>query len=368
MRVKMKHKTFIFTFLLATVAAAGPKDKKTTLEDIERDYTSSEMKTKLTPPPPPPSATKISVPTQSPTHYGFVPRKTIANYVQQSPRPVYVQPDYAQQYTQQYIQQSPENDYSQYATAQQYTTSIPQKYNSGSQQYFAPQYSTAQQKYTPQVPSQQSFNYVMQLPNQLQSYENVQYITDNSIAAPATQQYYTPAPQYVYLQQYTAPSTAIQTVVEPKGALQYIMYVPSLASPATAEQTQSYDNVVYEGEDTQDVTSYQAPQPLQTVQYTTQQAPKEQAPVQYTQPKDLYTRPEYIIKREPKSLLDSYIPSIVQLRYRNRILQQNSVQEPIKISQSVSGKPYIKNVYRTEEPSDAGSSVRYRYQPSSYSS
>lgn len=198
-----------FSFFLITVSA-GTKDRKTTLEDIERDYVSNERKIKLTP-----ASSKVATPAQSPTRFGFVPKKTIADYVRQEHRPAYFQP----QYTEQYVQQQPLNDYSQDATPQQYTPSVLQKYNADLQ-YTVPQYSSSPQKYTPQISSQQAYSYVSQSPNQLQSLENVQYVTDNSISAPVASRYYTP--QYIYVQQYPSPSTAIQTVVEPKGGCMYI--------------------------------------------------------------------------------------------------------------------------------------------------
>lgn len=148
------------------------------------------------------------------------------------------------------------------------------------------------------------------------------------------------------------------------GALQYIMYVPAYVSSTEAAQIQNYENVVYAGDDAQASTSsYQIPQ---TPQYTAQVQPKEQ--IQYTQSKNKFPKqPEYMIKREPKSLLDSYIPSILQLQYYNQA-QQNSVQEPVKISQSANGKEYVKNSYKPEGPSGAETSLTYRYQPRSYRS
>ncbi|KAJ8963921.1 hypothetical protein NQ314_005249 [Rhamnusium bicolor] len=329
-----KQITILCSLLLAV--SAGPKDKKTTLEDIERDYISNQKRVKLTPAPPPPP--KVPSPAQSPTQFGFVPIKTIADYVQQGPKQNYVQPQYIQQFAQQY----PETDYSQYATAQQYTSSIPQKYSSSLQQYSVPRYSSTQQKYVPQIPGQQSYTYVPQVESPYQSYDNLQYITDNSIGQPSSQ-YYTP--QYVYLQQYQSPSTAVQTVVEPKGGLQYVMYIPTYVP--TTEQTQNYENVIYTTNDAQDSSSaYQIPQT---------QAPQT---TQYVQQNNV---------QEPKSLLDSYVPSILQLQYYKQA-QQNSIQEPVKVSQDPSGKQYVKNGYRSAEPAGAGTSLTYRYQANSHKS
>lgn len=179
--------------------------------------------------PPPAPAPKAP----SPTNYGFVPVKTRANYVQQEAPTSYLQqynqyttgqtqsytsPQYSQepQYTQQpqYVTQYSQPDYSQYSTIA-YS-------GDGSQLKYTKQDSA--QKYTEvKFISQPAITYAQ---NDYQNLENVQYITDNSISqqqepvhgqSQSGQQYY--SPQYIYLQQYQAPSTSVRTVVEPKGEL-----------------------------------------------------------------------------------------------------------------------------------------------------
>lgn len=135
------------------------------------------------------------------------------------------------------------------------------------------------------------------------------------------------------------------------GGLQYVMYVPSFVQPTAAEQTQNYENVVYTtGEDT--TSSYQAPEPQV----------QQKAQTSYVQPEGKGALTEYVIKREPKSLLDSYIPSVLQLQYYKQAQsQQNSIQEPIKIPRTFNSKSH----YR---PTAAESSIRYTYRPSTYRS
>ncbi|KAJ8984600.1 hypothetical protein NQ317_006062 [Molorchus minor] len=310
----MKHILILCCLLLAVTA--GPKDQKTTLEDIERDYLTNQKKTKLTPPP---ASTKAAT---SPSQYGFVPTKTLSDYIQQSPRPNYIQSQYVPQFTQ--------ADYPQYPAGGQNAQT--QKYTTSFREYAIPQYSVPQytrpqvqqQKYAPQ----QTVKYVPQV--QYQD-DGVQYVTDNSIGQ-GNPQYYTP--QYVYLQQYQSPSTAVQTVVEPKGGVQYVMYIPAYVPTETTDQTQNYENVVYTPTSTQDSATYQAPDAA-TPQYAPQ--PQQQEQVQYVQPKAKQTKAEFVVNREPKSLLDSYIPSYVQLQYY-RQAQQNSIEEPVRIPQAVRGK------------------------------
>lgn len=63
--------------------------------------------------------------------------------------------------------------------------------------------------------------YLQAQPQQYQQYENVQYVTDNSIAQPEQ-------PQYYFVQQYQAPSTAVEAVVDPKGT--YLTNATSLTN------------------------------------------------------------------------------------------------------------------------------------------
>ncbi|KAF2897218.1 hypothetical protein ILUMI_08960 [Ignelater luminosus] len=130
-------------------------------------------------------------------------------------------------------------------------------------------------------------------PQQYQQFD-LPYLTDNQLSAQdsnAFQQYYNP--QLLYLQQYPAASTNIQSVIDPKGGVQYVMYVPSqYLQGAKAEQTQT-------------------------------------------------KAPKFELKFEPKSLLDSYVPSLLQYEYFKQQQQQargNAIQQPLKTAQPAIGK------------------------------
>nr|CAI5832366.1 unnamed protein product [Callosobruchus analis] len=427
--------------LISTVAAQNGA-QKTTLEDIERDYTTSKPKQ---------TTAKVVAPAQSPTLYGFVPIKTIADYTRNEPKPLLYSQG-RQQYSpygkQQYHQQSQhhrgsgagtktgttqaytfplqfdllyyspqkhlqtvtqyfnekqhpiiqhdsatqkcitpdqqyaaaQGNYSQenaytfplqfdlpYSSPQQHSqtgTQYQQQQYSTTQQYPATQqYTTSRQQYT--VPQGGSYNknvqYVTDNSLAVQQYpRNVQYVADNNIGNQQQQQYY--SPQYVYLQQDPAPSTSVQTFIDPKGGVQYIMLIPQPAITTTNEQPQKYENLAYASVDGESYSQkyaqvsynnqkeqevptgqqyvYQYEQkeekaPAAGVQYVVQPQyeQKEQQQVQYVHPKPQYTKPsEYIIKREPKSLLDSYIPSVVQLEYYRQI-QQNAIRDNVKVPQ-----------------------------------
>ncbi|RZC40699.1 hypothetical protein BDFB_002915 [Asbolus verrucosus] len=291
--------------LLPEETSAVAKEKKLSLHDIERDNLKSEKSTRTTPP--------QKIPTGSPTDYGFLPIKTVNDYARQQPK--------------QYIQ---------YVPQQHYTP--PSQYQATPQQYY----------YQQQPANQQ---------NLYQHYENIQYIADNSIAQ---QPYYTP--QYVYLQQYTAPSTAVQSVVDPKGGIQYVMYVPTYAPKA--EQTQNYENLVYAN----DQQVYSVPE---TQYITTQQQQVVTPSIKYTpqpQKAQVYTPSN----SEPKSLLDSYVPSILQVQYyKQQQAQANVIKQSAKeVSSPAVGKiEYAKSSYRPTQThhNSAESVVNYNYQiPSTY--
>lgn len=288
------------------------KEKKISLEDIERDNLKTSKVTRTTP----------KIPIGAPTDYGFVPTKTVTDYARQQPK------------------------YVQY---------VPQTYTPPPQQYTPPlqQYATTPQQYyyQPQALNQQ---------NPYQQYENVQYIADNSIAA-QQQQYYTP--QYVYLQQYTAPSTAVQSVVDPKRGVQYVMHVPTYVPKA--EQTQNYENVVYAANDQQQEYVVPETQYVQTqqVQPTVKYVPQTQVQptVKYVQPQ-VQKSQQLFTKSEPKSLLDSYVPSILQVQYyKQQQAQANAIQHSLKdVASTVSGK----SSYRPTQinHNSAESVVNYHYQ------
>lgn len=105
-------------------------------------------------------------------------------------------------------------------------------------------------------------------------------MADNSIAQQQQQPsaYYTQ--QYVYLQPYTAASTSVQSVVDPKGAVQYVMYIPTptyIASAGTKDAPQEYVNIIPQSSyPAQPAQVYENPDAQQYVQYVTEQeAPQE---------------------------------------------------------------------------------------------
>lgn len=245
--------------LYVTVTCVRYKEKKITLHDIEDEYLTPK-RTKLAHSP----ATKA----QSPTQFGFVPVKTASNYAQQDAPSAYVkqynqyaatQSDQSSgvQYTSdpQYISQSQYAALPQYSPQTQFSSqpqfSTQEQYSG--QQYTNPDYSqystiaysgnSRPNKYSSQSVSSNSLasKYTIAKPitqpisssgqNDYQNYDNLQYITDNSILqshgqgqgqeqGQGGQQFY--SPQYLYIQPYQSPSTSVQTVVNPKGIISYL--------------------------------------------------------------------------------------------------------------------------------------------------
>lgn len=326
--------------MLAIALAA--KDKKINLEDIERDNLKSERKAKqeskvitsssYTQQVPPTQTPKLL---STPQQYNFLPLKTVQNYAQQP----------------------------QYTQNQQYPTPV--------QQYIPQQY-TPQQYYTLQPPAQQFRQYKQQYveqPAQYQQYENVPLITDNSI----TQQpaYY--MQRYVYVQPYPAASTSVQSVVDPKANVQYVMYIPTpayvTASPKgenALQETQEYVNVIPQGYSNYVTQPYETPADNQYVQYVTEDT--KPSDVQYVKPQELegqkYVQQEYVTpKKAPKSLLDSYVPSYLQIQYyKQQQAQDNAIRESEKVSAPVSGKTQAKTAYRSPEADASATRYVYTYQ------
>lgn len=133
------------------------------------------------------------------------------------------------------------------------------------------------------------------------------------------------------------------------------MYIPTyVSSTSAAQDTQTYADV----ESKPEVSSapYQTPQ---TSQYSSNvQYQQTYQPAQYIQPEGKYLQ-EYIIKKEPNSLLDSYVPSYLQVQNYHRQQQQNYVQEPlVKIPHKTS--------YKSVTVLPAESNQRYSYLTSTY--
>lgn len=141
------------------------------------------------------------------------------------------------------------------------------------------------------------------------SYENnnIQYVSENEVQP----QYYTQQPQYVYFQPYTAPTTAVQTVVDLKGGVQYIMYVPAYTSQKE-EPSHNFDHVVPENNQEQPLYQEEEVQPTPSIKYAPE--PPAQAP-----------------KNDYKSLLDSYVPSYLQVQYyKQQQARANSIHHSYK--------------------------------------
>lgn len=135
------------------------------------------------------------------------------------------------------------------------------------------------------------------------------------------------------------------------------MYVPSYV-PATsnAQTDQKYQTIASNVGDTS--TSYQSP-PISQYSSSASQYQQSYQPTQYVQPQGTYLH-EHIIKKQPNSLLESYVPSYLQVQHYNRQQQQNYVQEPVvKIPRKNSYKSAI-----TYAPAE--SSHRYSYLTSPY--
>lgn len=331
---------------MLAIALAG-KDKKINLEDIERDNLKSERKVKqeskvitsssYTQQVP---ASQAAKPVSAPLQYNFLPLKTPQNYVQQ-----------------------------QYTQSQQYPAPV---------QQYVPQQYTTQQYYTLQPPVQQIRQYKQQQyveqptqQYQYQQYENVPLVTDNSIAQQPA--YY--MQRYVYVQPYPAASTSVQSVVDPKGNVQYVMYIPTptyvtpnAKSENTLQETQEYVNVVPQGYSNYAAQSYETPADNQYVQYVTEDTrPSDVQYVKATQELEApkYAQQEYVSpKKAPKSLLDSYVPSYLQIQYyKQQQVQENAIRESEKASAPVSGKTQqVKTVYRTPEADASATQYVYAYQ------
>ncbi|XP_056629893.1 uncharacterized protein LOC130440654 [Diorhabda sublineata] len=318
----MIRKQIILCFIpLLLCVSAARKEKKTTLEDVERGYITT--KSELSPPPLP------KIPAKSPTQFGFVPVKTTANYAQKQPKITYAQPQYT----------SENQGDSTYPTQIQYT--IGTQYVSGTR-YTSPVYTGPSKEAAQKTPSHTQAYYVPQEQSQDLKYDSVAYVADNTIDQGAGQQNYD-SQQFYYLQQYQEPSTSIQAVVDPKGGLQYIMYIPTYVPNQLTEQTQNQENVVYTNNQQQ---TYQSPQP----EYNTYS----ENPKTFETGKSMYNlkaNEAPFIRREPKSLLDSYIPSSLQLQYYKQS-RLNAIRDNQK--------------YEHYSPIGAESTYRYNIRPTPF--
>ncbi|XP_030767629.1 uncharacterized protein LOC115891325 [Sitophilus oryzae] len=308
--IRMAKPLVLLSILLVSVSAGLSGSEKISLEDIERDLSTSD-KTSVTS-----QVTEKSSTIQSPTKFGFVPARTAASYAATSPKTQYYQTSYPAKpsFNPAIIQQqysAPQQQ--QYSTA--YATPSTSDY---AQQYYDAQQYLAQltQAYAQTDGKSQSNVVYQQSVPQYEQYPAVQYISDNSVTQSQSDghQQYSAGPQYYYVQQYQAPSTEVQTVVDPKAPVQYVTYVPSNTHnsiPVEPKYQQAY------------AVTYETPPPVKqtTVKYVSTKQYSRPKTVQYVQAapsSGYYNQEEVVIKREPKSLLDSYVPSILQLQYLKR--------------------------------------------------
>lgn len=210
-----------------------------------------------------------------------------------------------------------------------------------------------------------------QLPPQIQpqyhNLEQVPYITSNQISSTsAPPQYYT---QYVYLQPFTAPSNAIQMVVDAKGNAKYFEYVPTqYFSEVKATQTGGdvgpqifTQEPTYNDDSSRYITQPQLP-PQPHILDTQQ--------VRYTPQPITFQRPEGAQTRYPQSLLESYVPSVLQLQYFKQQQAEANAIKAQEVAKSVGIKSFgVKSVLEKQlaVPSSA-SEYTYVYQvpPRSY--
>ncbi|XP_022903012.2 GATA zinc finger domain-containing protein 10-like [Onthophagus taurus] len=184
-------------------------------------------------------------------------------------------------------------------------------------QYSPPQYYYQQQPQIQPQPQPQP-----QIINQY-PYEQTPYIIDNQINTP----------QYVYLQ--PSSSNNIQMVVDSKGQVKYFMYVPV----PYVKQDSQYNNVgpqiftqeaEYQAQNSNSQYENQ-PQFSETPQQPQLQQQISYVPVEKTQ---------YTPKGEPQSLLDSYVPSVLQYQYYKQQEQQGLNSLVKKSSEKLNQKRY----------------------------
>lgn len=312
-------------------------------------------------------------------------------------------------------QQIAQQQIAQYQIAQQPTAQYPIAQHASVQQYPAQQYQYVHQpisqspKYTsqqykqfqrqPEGQSQKGTQqYQYQQPYYTTKADNLQNIIDNHLQNYLKQsdQQYVPAPQYVYVQPNQEASTSIQNVVDPKGNLQYVTYLPLtqiaqgnfVQSDLTASHTfnvvpqalptkgaaASQNSIQYEQpkidysqlqqttefqykdsptvEYTEDTTAqYEQtlPNKAPTTKYTTEQ-------LQYpeNQAKQVQIQKQVMLeidfpKRKPQSLLESYVPSVLQYQYYKN--QQAKLQQLLKNTQQSVGKnSAVKQQYVPTQP------------------
>lgn len=246
-------------------------------------------------------------PANSPTNFGFVPVKTSENYIQKEPLGRYVYPDLlgqtqaytskfpSYQTTQQQISYQPQVQYSQ----QQITPSYNFAATQSNQQYVYPQ-----QYYQHQAQPTQDFSQFLEYQfgqPQTQYYQepaikNVNYIAANSV------------PQYVYLQQ---SSNAVENVIPKEHGVKFLMIIPQYVPQQPSLQ------------------NYYLSQQTAPQDYTTATLSQQPDQVQYVYKTEPSVNSQKLSSYEkgPTSLLDSYVPSVLQVQYYKKLQAQSQVNK-----------------------------------------
>ncbi|KAF5302222.1 hypothetical protein FQA39_LY10261 [Lamprigera yunnana] len=305
--IQLLMNAFILLLMLS-VALAMP-ERPTKLEDLENENVAYEQRPK------PQNKQKpkmqSSMQTLPQMQFGFRPMK--AQHPQNSEQSQYV----GQQH---YVQQSQyeSSPQTQYQSVQQPQFEIPQQsqfQHAALQQYFLPH---QQQYFTYQPETLQALGQYQQ---QFQQQQNP-YITQNHLP----QQFQ--IPQYVFY--HPSASNSVQTVVEPKSQFAYIQ-------PQIFHQPENIQSALPSKE------NYQ-------IQYLT--IPQVQLqPHAKVQPKFHYKlETPSKQKHSPKSLLDSYVPSILQIQYhKQQMARANAIRQPPKIPTQYKGD-FSKNVVVKRTP------------------
>ena len=177
-----------------------------------------------------------------------------------------------------------------------------------------------------------------QVQPQYQQLEQVPYVTSNQLSSTSVPpQYYT---QYVYLQPYTAPSNAIHMVVDAKGNAKYFEYVPTqYFSEIKTSQPNGGDvgpqiftqEPTYSDDSSRYITQPQLP-PQPHILDTQQ--------VRYTPQPITFRRPEGAQANLPRSLLESYVPSVLQLQYFKQQQAQGNAIRAQEVTKSLGVKSF----------------------------
>lgn len=346
----------VLCWVIATVLAVGEKQLK--LEDIERENIANEKKVKVQKQ----SKAKLSTPTlqsfqkvisPSRLEYGFSPLKAAQKYTPQPQQQAevsqafqYAYPQYTTQYsTPLTYTQFPQYQYQQYENIPFVADNqLVQSAKSDHQQYYGQQLIYIQPTVAPTnniqmvVDANGKAKYYMYIPNQYYNNEgtdindpikNIQVQTIPPTYNNVGPQIFTREPDYQQLPQnehqyITQPQLPPQPVTHPiqyveptPRAPQQIQYISP--TPAAPQQIQYISSKPVSLRNTQFVSPTPTQEPF--------------VPSPQVTPQTLISKSQYTSKGEPQSLLDSYVPSILQLQYykQQQEAQINSIEANSKL-------------------------------------